>query len=110
MTDSIDEYFAYRDVIFAEFGYVEDWRSFPVWDGRQYYWKINEVDPESMCEVTYSDDKDFPDDTTYGGDVWRYVHLEKHIWETKTHTMVLIDTYCDGNIVLMIFDNKKKIA
>ena len=100
----LTNYFDMRQSVFEMFGYKEDWRSFPLEDCRDYYWRmVNET------TIDYCDDEHFRDENTYRGYIYTYRHLSKYIYETTELTMCLIDTRCDFNIFLMVFSNEKKV-
>lgn len=100
----INNFFRLQREVHELFEYTEDWRIFPMIDNREYYWYI---DGDS---VRYCDDLTFDDSNTYSGTIYHYRHIRKHVFETSELTMVLVDTSCDSNIVLMIFSNDRKIA
>ncbi len=100
----VTNYFKALAGIHEMFGYREDWRSFPLEDCRDYYWKIEDD------EVYYSEDEfTCTEDSTYSSPVYTYRHLNKYVYTTSELTMVLVDTQCDFNIFLMIFSNEKKV-
>lgn len=109
-SSSIDELLYAHDVILKEihdrFGYREDWRAFVIDDRRDKWWKI--VDGHEVMfqhgDVAYS--ARAIDDGQYCSDeIYTYRHLPKHVYRTKSHTMILVDTHTDGNIFLAVFDN-----
>ncbi len=101
----LDLYFTMFDEISEMFGYKEDWRSFPLSDERKMYWCINS-DSVNYCErPSWS----YEEGDYYAGVIYTYRHLDKWVYESENHTMVLVNTQTDGNILLMIFDNDKKV-
>ena len=36
----LDDYFEIQAKIFEHFGYREDWRVIPIYDAREYYWRL----------------------------------------------------------------------
>ena len=106
MDKKLDEYFKLVDEIHEYFNYTEQWSVFPLTDAREEYWKI--IDGE---EVYYGKKEDIENDNGkyYSAEIYKYRHLENHIFRTDKYTMVLLDTQCDGNKLLFIFDNNKEL-
>lgn len=93
------------------FGYVQQWRAFPIEDCTDSYWM--DFSERGYGKIAWADRPwDEPmikaGKEHYSGIVYTQRHLSKWIYRTPTHTMALIDTQCDMNIILMVFDNAKK--
>ena len=103
----LDEYLSFRKQVHEYFGYIEDWRVFPIDDRREYYWRL-----DGEVEVQYGSTPDFlsNEDDLYGDTVYHYVHLSKWVYRAESYTMVVVDTMTDGNILLAIYDNTKEIT
>jgi hypothetical protein len=105
---AMDEYEAARKAVFDYFGYVEQWRVFPIDDQRRQHWMV--VGGESDGAVVYSPEP-FTDASLeagkaiYSGSIYTQRHLDKWVWRGREYTMALVDTQCDGNVVLMVFAN-----
>lgn len=123
----VDKYFRLRKSIFDKFGYQEDWRHFPIEDYRDVYWTLD----RSESSVTFAETEEnlriglidlgiVDDEETrfalkktkipdyYQDNVYTYRHLSRYVYPAHDYTMILVDTYTDGNILLKIFDNKKE--
>lgn len=100
----LDDYFALQRQIYEHFGYVEDWVVIPLEDSTEYFWRVTEEG-----EVQYSEDETFEDeDKLYSNEIYTQRHLPKHIYRADDCTMICVDTHCDGNHFLQIFDNTKE--
>lgn len=100
----INNYFKLQNEVHGLFEYTEDWRIFPMVDNRDYFWYL---DGDSLL---FCDDDNFDDSNTYGGEIYHYRHIRKHVFKTSELTMMLVDTRCDSNIVLMIFSNDREVT
>lgn len=102
----LKEYFKLQKEIHDHFGYVEDWVVIPLDDQTDMYWKLLEH------EVYYADnihDLETEEGNCYSGIIYTQRFLPKYVYKSDDYTMVSVDTQCDGNKFLMVFDNKKKI-
>jgi hypothetical protein len=115
--EKIDKFFELQDEVFSAFGYVEDWVSIPLDDGRGYYWKTDFFYDESgnVCGG-YVNFAEFPEQLEdeeageyYQNEVYTQRFLPKWVYETENYTMICVDTHTDGNKFLQIFDNSKRI-
>ena len=101
----LDQYHALEKQIFKYFGYVEDWCVFPIEDSREYYWC-----PIDSHTVRFDKKKPGPgEEMDYSHEILGNRHLPQSIYEGKDFTMILVDTQCDGNQFLQIFDNAKRV-
>ena len=106
----LDEYFRLKEEIHNYFGYVEDWVAIPLDDRRSNYWQILGGEGRGG-EVQWSPNKDFDDDNEiYSGAIYTQRFLPKWVYRGPEYTMICVDTQCDGNKFLMVFDNKKEIG
>jgi hypothetical protein len=109
----VDEYNRIQDALFEYFGYVQDWRVIPTDNQTGRYWMICGPEDDNSTKVAYSD-KPFTKELIekgeelYSGTIYTQRHLPKWVYRGAEHTMVAVDTHCDGNQVLMIFDNDKE--
>ena len=109
--DFIDEYFDLQHKIHSYFGYQEDWCVIPLVDHRHYHWILFE-DSEGTGYIHYSDEP-FEDGYDVKGDyysssIYTQRFLPTWVYRTEKHTLVCMDTHCDGNKFLGIFDNSKE--
>lgn len=89
------------------FGYVENWRVFPVEDYSDEHWMICEEQlVRSSAPFTHATIEEGTE--IYTGVIYTQRHLSKHVYRAETHTMALVDTRCDGNILLFVLDNTKE--
>lgn len=104
--DLVESYFKLREEVFASFGYVENWRAFPMEDRRMFVWYYEEG---QVFYAKKAEDFDERKGEYYSDDVYKYRHLKEHVFRNEKYTMILVDTHMDGNILLHIFDNEKEI-
>lgn len=110
--DIVKEYFRYQEQLFKYFGYKQDWKVIPPEDQSGRYWMICGPENENTTSVVYSDEP-FTETSIIEGKIcsstiYTQHHLPKWIYRGSEHTMVSVDTHCDGNQLLMIFDNDKE--
>jgi len=107
----IDTYFASKEAVHRNFGYVGEWTEIPLEDYRHYYWYIHESGDRVCYAVTV-------DELINGDHYSRYVYtppfLPKYIYRTDKHTMISVEfhnigSYTDGDKYLNIFDNSKEV-
>jgi hypothetical protein len=101
----LDEYYALREKIYEYFGYEESWQVFPIMDHRRFFWLL--LDHKIVfCEEKISEENE---DKQYSALFYSHISEKHHkIYQTENYTMICIDTQCDGNIFLAIFDNSKE--
>jgi hypothetical protein len=120
-TKRIDQYFTLLREVYDYFGYVEDWCVFPLHDDRDYYWFVDGGDERGMDgTLILSADEDVREqrrrweeemlggDRHYENPIYTQRHLPRWIWRADRYTMVLVDTYTDGNKWLSVLDNGKE--
>lgn len=102
----LDKYFEAEKAVYEFFGFKEGWRVFPLDDRRDYYWQASDH------SVHYSDEtEDFTDEDRepqYADDIM-YSRSASGIYRKDGYTMIAVDTGCDGNKFLAIFDNSKEV-
>lgn len=110
MKDKLDSYFNLQQEIFEAFGYVEDWSVIPLSDHRDVYWKL---DGKGPGDVEFAESiealKEEDGENTYSYQIWTNRHLPKWVYVGPGFTMICADTQTDGNKLLAIFDNEKRI-
>lgn len=83
------------------FGYNENWTVLPIDDSTQYYWKLTD------SGVQFYENQDDDDDNSYSNE---FLHGSvEDVYRTEAYTMIAVDTHCDGNKFLQIFDNSKEL-
>ena len=103
----LDNYQALEKQIHEYFGYEQNWRLLPIDDCRKYYWNVDDT-----SGVNYADSVQELETETgncYSGEFYFAGSTEPLIYRKTDYTMIAIDTGCDGNVMLMIFDNAKEI-
>lgn len=106
--DLLDSYLGIQKQLHDYFGYVEDWKVFPIDDAREFYWKVDggsvrfDESPENLADL---DDEEF----MYSNEIYTYRHMENYVYRGTDFTMILVDTHCDGNKFCQIFDNSKEV-
>ena len=103
----ISDYFSLRKQLHDYFDYVEDWRILPMEDSRGYYWRI--IGGEGRGgSVGYSEDVtllDTQEGDYYESSIYTQRFLPKWVYRGKDYTMICVDTHCDGNQYLQVFEN-----
>lgn len=101
---------AAKNAIFVHCGYKQDWVVFPLDDQRDAYWW---VEPDERGEVRWAESaaKLFDDKAGdyYNGNIYTQRFLKKWVFRGKKLTLAVVDTHCDGNRLLMIFDNAREL-
>jgi len=110
----LEQYFEIQNEIYKYFEYEEDWVVIPLDSRLDCYWMVVGGDEKGAGGyVTWSPEpftKESLEDggKTYGGPIYTQRFLPKWIYRKEDYTMISIDTRCDGNKFLMIFDNSKE--
>lgn len=109
---SLKDYFKLQEEIFQYFGYKEDWVCIPLSDETSQYWTL-QLDsrgggecirsPEPITRESIEDGSNI-----YSGSIYTQRFLPKWVYRGPEYTMVCVDTHCDGNKFLMVFDNTKE--
>ena len=106
------KYFDLQKEIFDYFGYVEDWKSIPLEDATEFYWQLNE-NSDGSGSVRFSENAQKLQDEEagdyYENEIYTQRFLPKWVYRGKDYTMICVDTHCDGNKFLQIFDNAKEL-
>lgn len=103
---TIDEYFKLQKEIHDYFDYVEDWKVIPLADYTDMHWIILSDGDILYFEEPLTDTV-MEEGQFYSGRVYTQRFLDKHVYEKDDYTMVCLDTQCDGNKVLAVFETKK---
>lgn len=104
---NLDGYFDLLKEVHQYFEYQEQWRVFPLDDQRGSVWKLQQ-EPDGSGSVKWADSEEelqTCEGNCYSGEIYTQRHHDHWVWRAELHTMVLVATHCDGNILLMIFDN-----
>lgn len=104
---ALAQYNEAEDKLHELFGYEQQWRLFPIEDHTEDWW-MDLRTKFAWAEKPFSDPLIIEGSEHYSGEVYTYRHLKDFVFRAETHTMALIDTNCDGNIILMVFDNTKE--
>ena len=103
----LKDYFELQKQIHDFFGYVEYWKTIPLEDCTDSVWCISEEGEDG--EVFYADSMEgFESGKCYSGQIYTQRFLPKYVYRADGFTMVSVDTQCDGNKYLMVFDNTKE--
>jgi len=105
-------FFKLEQEIHDYFGYHEDWVKIPIVDFTDSYWVLDE-DARGEDALRYSDLKLTGElleagEKTYSASIYYQRFLKKWVYRTKEYTMISMDTHCDGNRYIGIFDNTKE--
>ena len=112
-TNLVDSYLESKQALFDYFGYVEDWVAIPIDDSRGIFWELTGEGHGDTVKY-HEDAKELSDEKEdegnyYEDEIYTQRHLPKWVYRGKDMTMVCVDTCCDGNKFLRIFDNDKEI-
>lgn len=110
MEDLVNNFFKFEEELCKAFGYTHDWRIFPIVDERENYWGLTEGE-KKVCHSPLANNVggEIDGNQCYSASVYTYRHLSKWVYRTEKYTMILMDTHCDGNIYLGIFDSSKEV-
>ncbi len=103
----LQDYFALQQQIYDYFGYREDWRIFPLVDDTHMYWY--EGDDKVIFSEKPLTKELLEAGQHYENEIYTYCHLQQYVYRGQEFTLVLADTYTDGNIILQVFDNAKEV-
>ena len=96
MKNLLNQYRESIEQIHEYFGYEESWHVSPIEDCTDLYWKLTD------SGVTFFDEHDeYSNDFLHG--------TMDDVYRTEAYTMIEVDTHCDGNKFLQIFDNSKEL-
>lgn len=110
----LDIYLQAKQEIYAYFGYEPEWKVYPLYDNRQYFWALN-----GKSEVVFAENKE---NILWHDEACEYVYpdgcedfysesiIGEKIYVGKDYTMICMDTLTDGNKFLSIFTNSKQIT
>ncbi len=110
---ALDNYKKELKKIHEYFGLEEGWQVFPLDDNREFFWSLGECQRKIMYSLSEPVLKARQSKDTlyfYEDYVADNVHYPKTVFRAKDFTMILLDTQCDDNVFLSIFDNKKEIS
>ena len=105
-------YTACRDAIHKFFGYTHQYRHIPISDDTACWWHLTERQNGKGTVIfgRKSVREDFEAGDYYRNEVYMRLDREKGIYRTATHTMICVDMPCDDNVLLMIFDDAKRVT
>lgn len=111
ISDDISKYFELQEIVHKHFGYVEDWKVIPLVDHRDMYWILLEEENGSgeinYYENPFEDGYGEPGEY-YNATIYTQRFLPKWLYRTDDYTMVCMDTHCDGNQYIGVFENLKE--
>jgi hypothetical protein len=102
----LNDYNQKRQELFDYFGYVENWRVFPVDDATMYHWHL---DDDEVLFANSLEELENESGNFYINEIYTQRHLPKWVYRGADYTMIVVDTHTDGNKFLQIFDNSKEI-
>ena len=102
----LDEYLELQDKIFDYFGYVEDWCIYPLSDSRDFYWFLTgEGYGDSVCFAETEEELINQTGNYYEDGIYTQRFIPKWVHRGAEYTLILVDTYTDGNKLLSVFTN-----
>lgn len=100
---ALDQIQTISQQIYTYFGYVEDWTVLPIDDCTDHVWKLTDVGVEFADHVdNFTDEGDYYSNEYYQG-------TTGSVYRGAEFTAIAVDTHCDGNKFLQIFDNTKEV-
>lgn len=104
--EHINEYMRNRSAILDAFGFNEQWHDYPIWDERDSFWFF-----DGREEIFHADSvADFSDDMKYYSSYIVRSRDGTMIYSKDGLSMMIVDTQTDGNIVLSIRDDLKRLT
>lgn len=98
-----------RQEIFRYFGYLESWTVYPFNDATNYFWYLNETETRVTFATNHGRLLDEDRGEYYVNEVMQKRNIPS-VYVGAEYTMILVDTHCDGNKFLQIFDNRKRVV
>ncbi len=98
LKERVDLYFSSEEFINEQFGFLGEWRQFPLTDARDQFWRIDAHELQYGAEA-----REAEDDYEYASEVRR-----EHVYRKDGLALVVADTCCDGNIYAYILDESKE--
>lgn len=112
----LKQYFDLQKKIYDYFGYEEDWVVIPLDDCTNRYWSLIQ-NQYGGGHVFWGDagkcltlEDITKGESIYSGVIYTQRFLPKWVFRGAEYTMVSVDTQCDGNKLLMVFDNNLEIV
>lgn len=108
----LDDYFAAERKVHDFFGFEGCWRVFPLEDMRKCFWYVDEDGQE--VKFDYSEEPFLDKDLgpQYSNSIISPDFSPEDspgVYRKDGYTMIVVDTQCDGNKFLAIFDNTKEM-
>jgi len=101
----LTDYFELQQRIYTYFGYVEEWQVFPLEDSTKYWWFIS----NTCVHFATTREKLNDEEERNMDELFHYRGTSQAVFEGEEYTLIVVDTYTDGNKFLSIFDNKKRV-
>lgn len=100
----LDAYNQAEQEIYEYFGYEPSWTVYPIDDCRDSFWVVEIGDDDDT--LTYADS--IHELQTGTGNCYRD-EIRGKVYRGPEFTAIEVDTHCDGNRFLRIFDNTKEV-
>lgn len=108
--DKLDQLFSLEEQIHEAFGYQQQWRIFPIVDMREFHWHLEHESGGTLRYWNTHEQALARDENhEYEAVVYTQRHLEKWVYRAEGFVMILMDTHCDMNIYLGVFDEAKEL-
>jgi hypothetical protein len=116
LEDAIDSYFELEEKIKKTLGWVDTWKLLPLEDNRRCYWMLAGGDKKtgdgstvvtSEKPITLKAAK--KGNEISGSEVYTQRHHDKWVFRAEGVVLIPVDTHTDGNILLLLLDEKKEI-
>lgn len=101
--DTVEALSTGEQSILNYFGYENGWQVYPIEYQLDTSWMLN------GNTLVYSDEP-FTTENIEAGSIYTAdtTNRNQSVWRGEDFTMVLADTRCDNNVLLMIFDNENE--
>lgn len=103
----LNRYQEIEQQIYNYFGYKEDWSKFCIDDCTEYFWYFGKCEDVFYCNARNKEEA--KKIILIGIESYSCRIINNHIYKKNDLTLMLLNTECDGNIFLSIFDNSKEI-
>ena len=106
----IERHFKLQLEVYNYFNYFPNWVYIPMDFRPKTHWMICGPEDNSSTSIVYSPieftEKSIEEGSNiYGGSLYTQRFLPKWVYRGENYTMISVDTHCDGNKLLLIFEN-----
>lgn len=103
----LNKYQEIEQQIYDYFDYEEEWSKFCIENCTEYFWYLGKCEYVFYCNAKNKEEA--KEIILIGVESYSSRIINNSIYKKNDLTLILLDTECDGNVFLSIFDNSKKI-